>query len=170
MPSRRTFVRHAAGLAVLGLGAGVGSAKPGGRQGASGGDFIAPLTHGGSQNPNLDPTGATGFTTFRLNRDGTLDYRITAKNVENVTQAHIHGQATRKETAGVVAFLLAFSDTPGGPADQARDGPVDVSGTVTDTALVRNIVANPELYYVNLHTVQNAAGEIRGQIRDTGGR
>lgn len=170
MPSRRRFIGRAAGLAALGLGAGVGSAKPGGRRGAKGADFVAPLTHGGSQNPNLEPTGATGFTTFSLNRDGTLDYRITAKTIENVTQAHIHGQATRRETAGVVAFLLAFSDTPAGPPDQARDGPVDVSGTITDTALVRNIVANPELYYVNLHTVGNPAGEIRGQIRDTGRR
>jgi len=126
-----------------------------------GADFVALLTHGESENDDLEPTGATGFTTFALNPDGTLDYRITAKNVENVTQAHVHGQATRKETAGVVAFLLRFASSVSGPANEARDGPVDVSGTITETDLVSAIVANPELYYVNLHTVQNPSGEIR---------
>lgn len=165
MPSRRNFLRLGASLVTVGVGVGIGTAQPDGRQGANGADFIAPLTHGESENPDLERTGATGFTTFTQNEDGTLDYQITAKNVENVTQAHIHGQASRKERAGVVAFLLTNSSTPAGPADEAEDGPVNESGTVTDTDLVDNIVEDPELYYVNLHTVQNPAGEIRGQIR-----
>lgn len=165
MRSRRNFIGLAASLATVGVGAGIGGAKPDGRQGAKGADFIAPLTHGESENPNLERTGATGFTTFTLNDDGTLDYRITAKHIENVTQAHIHGKASRGERAGVVAFLLAFSTTPAGPEDEAADGPVDESGTISDPDLVSAIVENPGQYYVNLHTVQNPAGEIRGQIR-----
>lgn len=170
MSSRRTFLRCAATLTTIGIGTGLGAGHPDGRQGADGADFIAPLTHGESENSNLEPTGATGFTTFTRNADGTLDYRVTAKNVENVTQAHIHGQAARGETAGVVTTLLMFASTPAGPADEAQDGPVGVSGTVKDIELVDNIVANPDMYYVNLHTVQNPAGEIRGQIRDTASR
>ncbi len=168
MSSRRNFLRVTAGLTTLGVGVGSGGARPDGRQGADGADFIAPLSHGESENPNLKPTGATGFTTFTRNDDGTLDYRLTAKNVENVTQAHIHGRASRGETAGVVAFLLKFADSPSGPAGQAQDGPVDKHGTVTEMDLVDAIVDSPEMYYVNLHTVQNPAGEIRGQIRNSG--
>jgi hypothetical protein len=170
MASRRDVLRSSAiGLGAVGIGAGIGSARPGrGSQGAAGADFIAPLTHGESENPNLERTGATGFATFTLNDDGTLGYRITAKNVENVTQAHVHGQAPKGETAGVVAFLLKFADSVSGPAGDAEDGPVDVSGTVTGENLVSAIVENPELYYVNLHTVQNPAGEIRGQLRRRG--
>lgn len=165
MSTRRTFLRCAASLTIVGAGVGIGAAQPKGRQGAKGADFIAPLTHGGSENPNLEPTGATGFTTFSYNDDGTLDYRITAKNVDNVTQAHIHGPASRKERAGVLETLFAFSSTPAGPANEAEDGPVDETGTIENTELVENIVEHPEMYYVNLHTVQNPAGEIRGQIR-----
>ena len=170
MPSRRAFLGCTAALSTIGIGTSVAVAQPDGRQGAKGADFIAPLTHGESENPDLERTGATGFTTFTLNDDGTLDYRVTAKNVENVTQAHIHGQATRRETAGVVAFLVEFASTPAGPEHESEDGPVNVSGTVTDTDLVADIVSDPDLYYVNLHTVQNPAGEIRGQIRQTGNR
>ena len=163
MASRRDVLRYSAvGLGAIGLGVGPGSAKPGGRsQGAAGATHFAPLTHGESQNPDLVPTGATGFATFSLNDDGTLAYRVTARKVEDVVFAHIHGQAPRGETAGVVAFLFDFRP-------DLQDGPVDESGTVMDTGLVSAIVANPELYYVNLHTALNPAGEIRGQIRPRG--
>ncbi len=167
MASRRNLIRLAGSLATAGVVTGIGAASPGGRQGANGADFIAPLTHGESENPNLERTGATGFTVFSRNADGTLDYRLTAKNVENVTQAHIHGQASRGDTAGVVDPLVVFASGVVGPEDEAEDGPVDVSGTVTDTDLADNVAANPERYYVNLHTVRNPAGEIRGQLRET---
>jgi len=59
---------------------------------------------------------------------------------------------------------------PVGPVTEMQDAPVDESGTVTDTDPVDAVVAPPEPYYLDLHTVRNPAGEIRGGIRETGTR
>lgn len=165
--SRRRIIKWIGTAGLLsGVGAGTVSATPG----AAGADLIAPLSHGESENPNLDRTGANGFANFSFDGD-TLEYSITVRNIENLTQAHIHGQAPRGERAGVRAFLIRFADSVTGPADQARSSsprdPIVVEGTVDDAGLVTAIRESPELYYVNVHTVENPAGEIRGQLRES---
>jgi hypothetical protein len=37
---------------------------------------------------------------------------------------------------------------------------------VTNKALLADIVANPDLYYVNLHNARFPAGSMRGQLDD----
>jgi hypothetical protein len=84
-----------------------------------------------------------------------------------VTQVDVHGEAGRDETAGVVAGLVTYTENVDGSGDgEPRDGPIEETGTVADTALVEAILDQPGQYYVNLHTVENPAGEIRGQLRE----
>lgn len=128
--------------------------------------IFSPLTHGQSQQ-DPDRSGSTGFVTFDEKDDGTLSFELTAKNIEGVTQVHIHGEAGRKETAGVVAGLVTYTEGVDGSGDgEPEDGPIEERGTVEDTDLVEDILDTPGQYYVNIHTVENPAGEIRGQLRE----
>lgn len=128
--------------------------------------IFAPLTHGQSQQ-DPDRSGSTGFVTFDEEDDGTLTFELTAKNVESVTQVHIHGKADRDETAGIVADLVKYTGSVDGTGGgDPEDGPIEERGTIEDTDLVEDILDHPDQYYVNLHTVENPAGEIRGQLRE----
>lgn len=66
------------------------------------------------------------------------------------TMSHIHGPASESDTAGVVVAL------------SAADGELSGSGTFTDAQLEE---LRAGLYYVNVHTDANPAGEIRGQLK-----
>ena len=126
--------------------------------------IFAPLTHGQSQQ-DPERSGSTGFVTFDEQDDGTLSFELTAKNIEGVTQAHVHGPADRKETAGVVAPLVIYTENLDGTGSgDPEDGPIEETGTL-GADVASDILANPEEYYVNVHTVDNKLGEFRGQLR-----
>lgn len=163
--TRRQALRMIGGIGVAGaLGTGTAAAR---RGGASNADIFAPLSHGESQQ-DPDRSGSTGFVTFSETDEGTLAFELTARNVEGVTQVHIH-EAPRGEIGGVVAFLAQFTEGVDGSGEgEPEDGPIDVTGQVTDEDLVADILDAPGDYYVNLHTVENPAGEIRGQLRRRG--
>lgn len=165
--SRRQAMRIIGGIGLVGtLGTGTAAAR---RGGSSNADIFAPLSHGESQQ-DPDRSGSTGFVTFSETDDGTLEFELTARNVEGVTQVHIH-EAPRGEIGGVVAFLARFTGKPDGSGGgEPEDGPIDKTGEVTDSDLVADILDEPGDYYVNLHTVANVAGEIRGQLRRKGNR
>ena len=143
--------------------------------------FAARLT--GTQEVPPVTTAARGWATFRLTRDGkALRYLLLAARIDNVTQAHIHC-GRPGESGAVIAFLLP------NPAAEARIAPpvAFVAGRVTSViprpegtaptgcptgavddfadllALVRSGRA-----YVNVHTTDHPAGEIRGQLRPFG--
>ncbi|MCW3114912.1 MAG: hypothetical protein JWR18_3308 [Segetibacter sp.] len=71
----------------------------------------------------------------------------------NIADAHIH-RGTSAEN-GPVAFQLLFSGTTAGSLTGA--------GTVSQT-LVDSMIAG--LTYINIHSVNNGSGEIRGQLGD----
>lgn len=136
-------------------------------------DFSAQYTvelAGDNEVPPVE-TDASGEATFEVNEAGTaLDYSLTVRSIENVTQAHIHlGGPT--ENGGVVLFLFDASGTPVS-ADEA--GTEIASGTLTAadligalegeafTALAEELAMGNA--YVNIHTEANPPGEIRGQI------
>ena len=142
-------------------------------------NFVAPLS-GDQEVPPVE-TQARGLAKLQLDASGgELSYRLVVAQLEGVTQAHIHcGSAG--VNGPVVAFLFALM--PGG---------VDVNGVlsgggITDAdVIVRpdspecpggvasfdDLVARLESgeAYVNVHTLDNPGGEIRGQVQGGGGR
>jgi hypothetical protein len=112
---------------------------------------------------------AKGFAIFRLSNDGTeLEYKVIVANIEDVTAAHIH-LAPKGENGDIVAFLF----NPEAPTEGRTNGAL-ARGTITSADLVGPLegATLSELIdqieagntYVNVHTVEHPAGEIRGQI------
>ncbi len=162
--TRRAVLRSLGIAGALGI-AGVGTASAHG-DGAPHTDFRAALTAGHEVAPyksGATGSGSSGMATFSVNEDGTMDYTLTLKNIEGVVAGHIH-VGSRDENGGVVAPLFSFSS----PKSGTPQGPLVVTGTVSDTALVQQIVDNPRGYYVNVHTTANPDGEVRGQMTPTG--
>lgn len=106
---------------------------------------------------------------LRLSSDGTeLRYRLIVANIDDVTQAQIH-LAPAGQNGDVVAFLFGF--VAGGVTTNG----VLATGTITADDLIGPLAGQSldaladELAsggaYVNVHTVANPPGEIRGQIR-----
>jgi 6-phosphogluconolactonase (cycloisomerase 2 family) len=139
--------------------------------------FVALMT-GGQQVPDRVETAGSGIAGFRVNGSGTTAlYAIALVNIEDVTQAHTH-LAPAGENGPVTAFLLRFTeniDGSGGgdpltPAGVFLEfGLVTADGVVGPiagdfAALIESFAAGDA--YVNVHTVDNPPGEIRGQIGD----
>jgi hypothetical protein len=114
-------------------------------------------------------TGAQGQATFKLSSDGqSIDYKLNVANINDVTQAHIH-LAPAGMNGQIVVFLFGLVPDPG----------VDVNGTLAAGSfgaanLIGPLAGHPlaDLItaienggaYVNVHTVANRGGEIRGQL------
>lgn len=156
--TRRSFVSTA--VAGAGLVAGTGLAAAGGHLQ----NFRAHLS-GDEEVPPVD-TDAQGQALFKFDRTATeLDYKLIVANIEDVVAAHIHcGARGDNGPVGVTLFS-------GGPV--SPDG-VLAEATVTapdednacgwgDLAAVRDAIVAGNAY-VNVHTVANPPGEIRGQI------
>ena len=110
---------------------------------------------------------------FRFDFDdfeGTGSYRLKVRDGVRVTQAHIHC-APVGENGSVIIFLAGFHN-PGWDVD----GKWIDNATVTDANIV-NPACGATLAdivesmrdgdtYVNVHTVANSGGEVRGQIEE----
>jgi len=114
-------------------------------------------------------TKATGYAVFKLSKDGKeITYILKVKNIENVTVAHIHA-GKKGESGGPVAGLFM------GPKKEGKFSGELAKGTITDQDLVGKLAGKTigDLVklikdgeaYVNVHTVKNPNGEIRGQIK-----
>ena len=102
--------------------------------------------------PKTDTKGTGKLDATFDTQTKALNYTLTFDGLSGpATAAHIHGPATRKANAGVVAPLGEKSPTS------------PVSGTVTLTNDQAKALASSKLY-VNVHTAANPGGEIRGQI------
>ena len=107
----------------------------------------APTTCGGP---------GTGTATITIDRNAqTVCYSITTQNVAlPLLAAHIHEAPVG--VAGPVVVPLFTS-----PVNSAT-----TSGCVTDVNknLLKDILRNPEEYYVNVHNAPFPAGAVRGQL------
>lgn len=129
-------------------------------------NFTAPL-EGEQEVPPVETKG-TGVAKFQLSKDGTeLSYKLISSNIDGVTQSHIHVGAAGVN-GPVVVFLFGFV------ADGVSPNGVLAQGTITASDLVGPLAGMPlsvllaEMEagntYVNVHTIANPGGEIRGQI------
>ncbi|MFQ5857067.1 MAG: CHRD domain-containing protein, partial [Anaerolineae bacterium] len=111
--------------------------------------------NGGNEVPAVTAD-AAGLATFALDDSLThLSYVVAVADIEGVTAAHIHrGPAGQN---GPVAHTL-FNGA--GLFDATHPAAGNISMSAADLA---DLLGG--FYYVNVHTTQHPAGEIRGQIR-----
>lgn len=144
-------------LLVIGLAGNSFGAEKSFKAMLSGSEVVPPAT-----------TSATGEATFELSKDGKkLSYKITVKDIENVTAAHIH-----KGKMGEAGPPLAPIQMK---AKKGKFSGTLAKGTITAKELmgslkgktVNDLVAEIEAgnTYVNVHTAKYPDGEIRGQIK-----
>jgi hypothetical protein len=124
--------------------------------------FVAVLT-AEDEVPLCAPAGndARGVAVFHVldEATGLVSYELVANNIPgDTTAAHIH--VGPKGVAGPVRQPLAF--TPG--EEQGVIG----EGTFTNPAILAAIRANPQDYYVNVHSTVCGPGVIRGQLDEHG--
>jgi hypothetical protein len=165
-----------AGVAALGIGA-VASASSNGH-GHSSTKFSERLS-GYEEVPALSTPGNGTFRARVDRQNQEIQYKLTFADLEsNVTQAHIHFE-NATNSGNVVVFLCSnLGNGPAGTQACPAGGgtitgtirPADVTGGAADQGiaagefdeLVRAMKAGAT--YVNVHSVDRAAGEIRGQL------
>jgi hypothetical protein len=98
-----------------------------------------------------DPDGG-GTVQITLNTDkNEVCYDLTVTKIDEATAAHIHEGGVDKD--GPVKVGL---DTPkGGSAKGCK---------TADAAVIKDIMANPANYYVNVHNAAHPKGAVRGQL------
>ncbi len=115
---------------------------------------------------------ATGLAILRHSTDEALSYELKAQGIENVTQAHIHIANDPGGDGGVAVWLYPpappaqlipgeFTGQLGGGDFTAADFVGPLAG-MTLADLMAAIAENRA--YVNVHTEQYPAGEIRGSL------
>jgi hypothetical protein len=134
-------------------------------------DFFAQLT-GGEQVPSV-ATAASGTISLWLNPAGTeIRYKLTVTDLNNVTMAHLHLGALGKNGPPV---LWLYPSAPPPKEIDGRSNGVLSEGSVNAGNLVGpmagktigDLVAaiKAQNIYVNVHTREHSAGEIRGQVQ-----
>jgi hypothetical protein len=143
----KTMTRIAVGsLIAAGLSFSAQAAEHKLKAALSTGAEVPPVTGAGKGMAELTLNDATKEISWKVTFDGLSGPAIAG---------HIHGPADATANGGVVASLAA--SPPGTPLPS----PIEGKATLTD-AQVADVLAGKT--YINLHTMQNKGGEIRGQI------
>jgi hypothetical protein len=129
--------------------------------------------NGANEKPTATTSTGTGFFSASLHpTNNTLSYSLTWTGLTGaINGAHIHGPA---DANGVANVLVNFQALPAGStngtittgATGAASGNVDLKLAITATVSgdsLKTLLDAGQLY-VNVHTVANGGGEIRGQI------
>jgi hypothetical protein len=98
-----------------------------------------------------DPDGS-GSAMVRINAgQRQLCYTLSVTGIEAATAAHIH-EAPAGATGDVVVHLQA-------PTSGMSSGCVSIS-----REMARDLIQNPQDYYINVHNDEYPAGAVRGQL------
>jgi hypothetical protein len=113
--------------------------------------------------PNAASTSESkGHAQVRIQPDGTIEFtiRLNNKDDETFTRAHIH-----KAPAGVNGPIHWDFHEPPSDSPFAGSHP-SIQGVARPRAgaNVRDLRANPEMYYVNVHSQVFPGGAVRGQL------
>jgi hypothetical protein len=117
--------------------------------------------------PKVDSAQPSGKATFTV-AGTTIVYKVSADGLSSgFTMAHIHAGAPG--TAGPVVVPLQLSATPGGAAGEGTIDAAGIKGKRADGSpmTMDDLLAGLRSggLYVNVHTANNKAGEVRGQIK-----
>ena len=130
---------------------------------------------------------AQGEAIFRVNSDGTVDFRLIASNIDNVIMSHIHcGPPGANGPIRMWLYPVVGPAGAPGPAGAGRQNGVLAEGTFNPTGVICPASAvgsdmallaamRSGLTYVNVHTNDGVngpntgpgdfpGGEIRGQL------
>ena len=138
--TRRTFMLFAA-AALVGC--------------ASTGDQATTVNLSGAQEVPPVKTAATGVGTIRVGADGSVNASIKTTGVSGVA-AHIHEGASGAN-GPVIVPMVKKGDNDWATEPGAKFTPAQFDAYKAGRT------------YFNVHTPQNKGGEIRGQIRPSGG-
>lgn len=132
---------------------------------ASAGNFVAHLDQDQTAPPAAVQTNATGQAIIKERGDGELGFRVLVAGLENAVAAHIHcGPVGVAGPVGVTLFLSAPIDVNGilavGTITEPDAG--NACGWSDNFDVIDAIETGNA--YVNVHTLQNPPGEIRGQL------
>jgi hypothetical protein len=129
---------------------------------------------GSAEVPLSIDTNAQGQANFQLAKDGqSISYRLNASNIEDAFMAHIHA-APPGVNGPIVVWLFPSTDPTQAPNPAAAVDKIRAAGSITAAQLTgaAGIDTLAELIallegggaYVNVHTIANPPGEIRGDI------
>lgn len=149
-----------AAAALLSLGCGGGSSLGGLDAEAT---YIIALSQS-KEVPTPKPTTASGSAQIIVYAN-SIDYQVSASSIAAVTMAHIHNGAAG--VAGpVVVTLFSNVNNPVTPNGIFASGTLDASNLPAGVTIasLKALIASGKAY-VNVHTLTNPGGEIRGQIQ-----
>jgi hypothetical protein len=121
-----------------------------------------------------DPNGKGEFYVFAIDSVGATDnskvlcYNLQVKRIAELDLAPGNGRAAHihKGKAGENGPVVANLAWPqNGQAADCLDARLRPAQFPVGDAVVADILANPENYYVNVHNSQYPGGAIRGQLR-----
>lgn len=117
-----------------------------------GGRPLATTLTGAAEVPGPGDPDGSGTATIRLNvGQGEVCFELAVSGIAAATASHIH--VAPAGVAGPVVVPLAP------PTSGTSSGCV-----AADPDLIKNIVKNPQGYYVNVHNAEFPAGALRGQL------
>jgi CHRD domain-containing protein len=132
--------------------AGPALAKPPADSDCKGGRPLSTTLTGAAERPGPGDPDGSGTANVRVNPgQECISYDITVQEIEPATAAHIH--VGEEDEAGPVVVGLAP------PTSGSSSGTANVN-----RELAKDIVQNPEEYYVNVHNLEFQAGAVRGQL------
>ena len=134
-------------------------------------NFTANMVPGNEPAVTGNPTGSGTFTATLDTSTNVFTYSATFSGLStNITAGHIHGPFPNGQTsAGVILnFGTVGTFTGVGTTSGSVSGTVTLNSATQFTSAVNGDSLRKLLLagavYVNIHTQQNPAGEIRGQI------
>jgi CHRD domain len=149
--------RLIAGLATVAIASGVGFTLSG-IAGAEERDSLRAELTGAQEVPPADPDGsARGSLRIDVD-DGEVCFAFKWHDIGTPTLGHIHNAPAGVNGPIVVGLLDGFTPDELEQDDDAR------ACVSADPALLADIVANPDQYYLNIHNARFPGGAVRGQL------
>jgi hypothetical protein len=117
-----------------------------------GGRPLATTLTGAAEAPGPGDPDGSGTATIRLNLGrGEVCFELAVSGIAPATASHIHVAPAGVPGPVVVPLAPPTSGTSSGCV-------------AADSDLIKNIVKNPQEYYVNVHNAEFPAGALRGQL------